>query len=347
MSAEKKLFVPSPEYKLYAPDDLGKKWFVYWREEGKRIRKYGSINRQTTAIARRQAAAELIRELKTEQKRSLSKTEQALREYLAERVATLSRKTRSQYTSMANGLFAFLDGREVSEDLIRQYFRQLGGRLHPTTYNKNLTVLKSLFRGIGGDYLFDRIEAKKARSEPDRRFQDHQARRLGRAIEAEDPQLWLFVKFIFYCFIRPGELRLLKAGDILLDSWDIRVSTSTAKNNKTQYVTVPDVFRPDLEFLYELGPDEYLFTNGKGKQLGYNSMYNRHREILRSLRFGVGYTLYSWKHTGAVAMAKAGISLKEIQMQLRHHSLDQTDQYLRQMGVRDIVQLRTNAPRII
>ncbi|MCX6269628.1 MAG: hypothetical protein NTU44_00125 [Bacteroidetes bacterium] len=42
------------------------------------------------------------------------------------------------------------------------------------------------------------------------------------------------------------------------------------------------------------------------------------------------------KHTGAVEASKY-IPVKDLQMQLRHHSLDQVDAYLRQMkavGVR-------------
>jgi hypothetical protein len=47
-----------------------------------------------------------------------------------------------------------------------------------------------------------------------------------------------------------------------------------------------------------------------------------------------------------VTLAKAGASLKEIQLQMRHHSVEQTDQYLRQMGVKDLGRLKSNFPTI-
>ncbi len=75
-------------------------------------------------------------------------------------------------------------------------------------------------------------------------------------------------------------------------------------------------------------------------------MYEKHKRILKKLNFGKGYCMYSWKHTGAIAAVKAGVSVKELQMQLRHHSLDETDKYLRQMGVRHITNFRVSMPDI-
>ena len=56
--------------------------------------------------------------------------------------------------------------------------------------------------------------------------------------------------------------------------------------------------------------------------------------------------LYSWKHTGAVMAVKAGIHIKQLQIQLRHHSLDQVDQYLRDLGVSDLSDLARSFPGI-
>jgi len=47
-----------------------------------------------------------------------------------------------------------------------------------------------------------------------------------------------------------------------------------------------------------------------------------------------------------VMAIKAGIGVKQLQIQLRHHSLDETDKYLRQMGVRDVGNLRSDFPGI-
>lgn len=69
-----------------------------------------------------------------------------------------------------------------------------------------------------------------------------------------------------------------------------------------------------------------------------------HRAILRELGYGPKYQLYSWKHTGAIRAVKSGISVRELQIQLRHHSLDQVQEYLRQMGADDLEKLNKRYP---
>ena len=73
----------------------------------------------------------------------------------------------------------------------------------------------------------------------------------------------------------------------------------------------------------------------------------RFHNVLEVLGFDTKlYNVYSWKHSGAVDCVKAGISIKELQLQLRHHSLDQVDEYLRQLGLIDLMGLKTNFPKI-
>lgn len=96
----------------------------------------------------------------------------------------------------------------------------------------------------------------------------------------------------------------------------------------------------DLEHFRAWPPGQTLFP------VAENNMYNRHKRILRALGFGKGYCLYSWKHTGAIQAVKNGVGVKELQIQLRHHSLDQVNEYLRQMGVWDLKNLQANFPAI-
>lgn len=78
--------------------------------------------------------------------------------------------------------------------------------------------------------------------------------------------------------------------------------------------------------------------------VGINYMANLHRKYLKELGFGIEHKLYSWKHTGAVMYIKNGGNVKELQIQLRHYSLDETDLYLRQLGVSDLTNLEEDFP---
>lgn len=345
MPGEKKVV---PTYKVYSPNDLSRKWFVYWYDGRTRRRKYGSINQHTTRAARQKAAEALIEELKATARRQISKAEETIRQYIAQNASRWRKSTLEHYQGKANLFFDYLGGQDLTQESLSRFLQHIQDTRHATTYNKYVVTLKKLLGAAGYGHLTAGIENLKATSTPARYFQRHQARRLLEAIDEQDSELGLFVRFLYYCFIRPRELRALRVGDILLEEGEIRVPGQASKNSKTQFVVIPDAFRPWLDCLYDRPPGEYLFPSDtdKSKPLGKNTMYRRHQKILAALGFGEGYMLYSWKHTGAVMAAKAGISIKELQLQLRHHSLDETDKYLRQMGVKDLSRLKENFPSL-
>ena len=49
---------------------------------------------------------------------------------------------------------------------------------------------------------------------------------------------------------------------------------------------------------------------------------------------GRGYTLYSWKHKGAVNAYLSGVGIKQLQLMLRHSTVQMTDIYLKSLGLR-------------
>jgi len=143
----------------------------------------------------------------------------------------------------------------------------------------------------------------------------------------------------------------LKLKNINLYDGTITVPGLIAKNGKTQTVIIPQKF---LEYLKAMNlhnyPDSYFMISKDkcpGKEcVGKNYMWNHFVKIRKSLNLPSDYKLYSFKHTGNVMAARNGISLKDLQMQNRHHSLDQMDSYLRQMRGTESEELRNNFPTI-
>jgi integrase len=348
--SEKKLFRPRT-YDVYAPADLSKRWFVFWYDQdGKRIRRDAGINIHATRRRRMTAAQKLIEKIKRQYKaiRYVSNSEKALYAQLEEGRGKWVQGTYDEYRGILKKFCDYLKGEEVTEVILRKYMAAIRIKYKPATWNKHRHFLQSTMVLIGfPDYWWETLSPMKVNSTPARYFQSYQATQLGEAIQDEHPQLWLYVQFMFYTFIRPKELRGLKAGDVLLDAGEIRVPDTISKSGKTQYVAIPDVFLEGLKFVRTMPPGKLIFPGRNGNQLGKNTMYKRHKKFMGELEFGPDYTLYSWKHTGAVALAQAGVSIKEIQLQMRHHSLDQTDQYLRQLGVRDVVHLRKAFPHLL
>lgn len=95
-------------------------------------------------------------------------------------------------------------------------------------------------------------------------------------------------------------------------------------------------------------PQNYFLFGKEGKPgaklCGINHFSRKHLDILRKMGYSTDYSLYSWKHIGVVSAVLAGINLKELQLQLRHHSLDQVQEYLKHLEVMDSEALRDKFP---
>ena len=151
----------------------------------------------------------------------------------------------------------------------------------------------------------------------------------------KDPQLYLAIRLLYYCFIRVNEIRQLQISNFDLHNQQIFIPSSVSKNGKAEHVTIPNHFNEQL--IEELNPrakHEYLMsTNGGVSPFSMNVLASRHRRILEELDLYGQYTLYSWKHTGVVEAYRNGVDIKSIQLQCRHHSVGMTDIYLKSLGL--------------
>ena len=97
--------------------------------------------------------------------------------------------------------------------------------------------------------------------------------------------------------------------------------------------------------------DGKFFVFGKygvpgSNPIAINYMKNKHRPLLARSKISNQCKLYKWKHTGDVACARAGMASKELQMQLRHASLDQVNIYLASMLGNESVFVKNNYPTL-
>jgi len=149
--------------------------------------------------------------------------------------------------------------------------------------------------------------------------------------------LYLFTRYMYYAFIRPRELRFLRVKHVQAKNLTITIPGEIAKNRKTETVAI---INPLLKLIDLNGfpANHYLFGAGlkpaKG-QCSENSPLYWHTEALEACNLkGRGYTLYSWKHTGAVNAYLSGVGIKQLQAMLRHSTVQMTDIYLKSLGLR-------------
>lgn len=151
----------------------------------------------------------------------------------------------------------------------------------------------------------------------------------------EDTELWLAIRLLYYCFIRPNEIRQLKFCHFDMINQHILIPSAISKNGKTEHVTIPNHFLQELKSeISGKNQNAFLFSkDGGSTPFGTNTLANRHRKILEELNLYGEYTLYSWKHTGVVDAYRNGVDIKSIQLQCRHHNLSMTDVYLKSLGL--------------
>lgn len=283
-----------------------------------------------------------------------------------DRKKQLRKKSFETYISCYRIFLKWLKSKKISDIDIEHFTREHGKeflnylteekKLSNTSRNKYLTNLKTLFKTLIDNEMITKNPWEKIDKLPEQRqgklpFKSHQVEILKKHLIEKEPQLWLFCQFQYYCFIRPGELRLLKVGDIDFDNAQIRIRAEISKNKKTQYVVIPQAFYEILieNKIHLLDENYYVFGLEKspGTETVSRDYFNKlHKSILDDLGISNKHSLYSWKHTGAVKLANSGISLKHIQMQIRHYDLNTLDIYLKSMGVNDNEMLRYKFPAL-
>jgi site-specific recombinase XerD len=365
MSVEKKFCLNRNGYKLFnALGDTTKRWFIFYYhtyENGhrKRIKFYGGINRYSDPEKRYQAAVKLLGDIESGvygKKFDPVNLQSVFDKVMSTRARGLRLRTLQTYQVKVNAFIEYCANNRVdSLKLIQGAFatRFLNSlHAHATTINAYRNTLRTLFEDIRRQKLIDINPFADIKKLPESRrgkspFNIAQVSQLKNEISQSNPVLWMACQLEYYCFIRPAEIRFLKVEDINLAEGFILVPGRISKNRKTQTVMIPEAFMEQLRaWISPDLPQNYYVVNRAAQPLGRHYLTHKHQQVLKKLGFSTRYSLYSWKHTGAIAAVKAGINLKSLQMQIRHHSLDQLNEYLREMGVMESDDIKHNFPKI-
>lgn len=158
-----------------------------------------------------------------------------------------------------------------------------------------------------------------------------------RYMQQYDPQMYVFCQMIYFCAIRPNELRFLTIGDFDLTRGTVTVPKDIAKNRMRDTVEIP---RQMMDILREMNLEQYpstyyLFGADRcpgSKHIGKNNTRYRFESIRKKLGIPTYYKLYSFKHTGACNLIAAGVSTWELQHHMRHSSIAITEAYIKRAG---------------
>ena len=219
------------------------------------------------------------------------------------------------------------------------------------TYNNRVTAMKTLFKVlVKREWIlsnpFDKVESLPEEDPAIVAFSIDDLMIMQKYLPSWNYDLYVCACLIFYCFIRPQEMVRLTVSNFNLKNRMIVIPGKASKNKKQEVVQIPNALVPVLMKLDLKYPGDY-FVFGKNQQRGkVEYAPTRMAEAWRvfAKQFGIDKNLYSLKHTGVGMAIESGINVRDLQLQLRHSSLEMTQIYLDKFNRRPSEKLANNFP---
>ncbi len=216
------------------------------------------------------------------------------------------------------------------------YMESVGRRkISKRTYNNILQAVKTCFNFlVEKEYLMVNpfFKQKKIKLEDTEiiAFTPSELSIVSQTLPAYDYNLYVIALLIFNCFLRPQEIVRLKVrhlngiGDLL------HVSGEISKNKKEETITLPPAVKQAIRKL-DLGyPGEY-YVFARGMKRGEKEIApTRLAEAwgVYAKKNNLEKNNYALKHTGNRMAIQAGANARDLQLQNRHSSLEETQKYL-------------------
>lgn len=156
----------------------------------------------------------------------------------------------------------------------------------------------------------------------------------NKCAELGELELLIYIQFLFYTLIRPTELLQLQVKHIELSDNRIFVPGTISKNRYDEFIPIAEPLRQLIEVeKIHLMPSDYFVIGGPVHKSN-KTLWTHHSRILKSLKLnGQNHTVYSYKHSGAISLYKATKDIVLVQRMCRHRSLQETQTYLRDLGL--------------
>lgn len=177
------------------------------------------------------------------------------------------------------------------------------------------------------------VLGKRSRKKTRTIIPDDQLIKLKDYVLGHNKHYLLACYLLYYCFIRPKEMSLIKIGDISIKNRTIFIPEDNSKNRKSAVVTLNVKI---LELMIDLdvfsNPGDYYLFGSKympGKEYRSEKQFRDYwnHYVRKYLKFPAIYKFYSLKDTGVTTMLKQKIDNISVRDQARHSSILMTDTY--------------------
>lgn len=158
--------------------------------------------------------------------------------------------------------------------------------------------------------------------------------KLREYLEAKSPHFLLATYILYYTFLRPHEMSMLKIEDIKIKKQVIYVHGQNAKNHNDAVVTLPKKILQLMIKLkvFDAAGSDYLFSKNfkPGREYRSEKFFRDYwqRVLRKELNFPERYKFYSLKDTGITNMLRQHVDTVSVRDQARHSSIDITNIYV-------------------
>jgi integrase len=156
----------------------------------------------------------------------------------------------------------------------------------------------------------------------------------------KDKALWLYVQFIYYCWLRPREITFLRVKNLDLANGKIFVNAAETKNKRSNFVNIPAPFLAELKRIdFPTIDNQYIFAkDGKEKMFGYEKFADNrfsvyHSKVRDKLNLSKEINLYGWKRSGVCDAYRSGVGIFDIMQHGRWQNLKEVQTYLNKSGL--------------
>jgi integrase len=250
-----------------------------------------------------------------------------------------------------------LDGlniRDLKEIHLIAFFNYLvdpnGRNIGMTSQDNYKRCLSSIFGKLKKDKIIsvNIVDYETSKDEPIKNtpFTGLEVQKIKEYLLKNDVQLYQFILFVIYEFLRPVEIIRLTIENINIIEKTLTVETKTNRK-KTKKLIAPIIEFLETIHFENLPKKANLFTNTNlfeiwdaKEKTKVDHFANRFKKVKQALGFGKDYGIYSFRHTAALDLyntfVKQGANHNEAVSKLMpiigHSNEKTTEKYLREVG---------------
>lgn len=339
---------------------LSKTWYVYYSYKHPETHKFQLFqvyisNKLKTKKARYQRADEVIEAINLKlnkgwspylaEDQTLMTLDEAAQKFLEIKKTEIRPRSFHTYNSIINLFLSWCETKKLNTKPIDIFnynnaidfldFLKIKKKLTNRSHNNYRRALNTFFIWMQNrDYIEYNPWKRTVRLTQEQpeliAFTPEELKIIRKNLPKYNDRLWMVAQLIFYCFLRPQEIVRLRFGDFNIPNSRIQINGSQSKNRNSQLLMMPKAFvsqiNPDQ---WKGNPDMFIFS---GKLLPGKKQINPNYIAKEWLKFSekmkLNKTIYALKHTGIGMAFDNGINPRDLQLHIRHASLDETMKYL-------------------